>query len=356
MANEDRQHIQPYPPRRRFRTALKSLASSWRSVSREGGSELAEVEGDGCGRVVLRLLDRYSKELAGRFRAVVLCPILIGILCPASFWLWSKDAVNGFALFLTTTVLLASELRSWRRPAVTRAMLLDRCHELERNAAAVPLTPHLLDITVCHAGTMFIYGEYRQVVALYLRHLLPMVGPEDTESWTSGQCRALAAILATPLADHNLTIEALRVVAFTGDRTALSQVCRLADRKDWWNISTGRRAARTDRRNAVWVRKAAQECRPRLEERVKRMETAATLLRISSPDAKDSALLRAASGRAGIAAQDLLSPVKTVPNPAMECHPGSPDDNPALIQGRPSKGRLTSNGRSAETESSKEQR
>ena len=297
--------------REHVRTALSALARGWRAAQLLDRTDVEALTSQEQQQQALLILDRYSSDTTNRVTACF-------------FTIWTALLVINLTrplpsiiVLLAISLALPVFLNTRATERFTTARM--RLQVLSRYIGDVAFVPHLLDFVRRHPGQPNQYTERIKIAAPFLRRLLPEICQADTDCWTSAQCRAVCDILSSPLVDFDLTIRVLRVAAFCGDRQALECVRALSMSTDWYVMAGPRRRARANRQDAIWVMAAAGECLPLLEERVRLLETATTLLRTTNYRPIDSlSLLRSSSPATPELADGLLHAYLAVAQPDLQ--------------------------------------
>jgi hypothetical protein len=284
----------------RVRRIMKSLQSIWRSIRRRGREEFRLLSEDERRQLLLTLFQQYQRKII--FKAL---PGLLLLSCIASGVLLFLSPL-GLPCLLLTFVLAGGSCFSWHDVQAAGANLL----ALSPDNQDVALVPFLLDFARRRGDLPGFYQERLEIVGMYLRQLLPRLSPQDTQNWTLEQREALTDILSAPFEDFDLTIAVLRVIAFAGTRSALARVRFLAGLPEYRISATVRKSRRENKKNAEWIRQAAQTCLPMLAERHSSLEAPATLLRssVQSPEEEAKQLLRVAQNPCATEEKELLRP------------------------------------------------
>jgi hypothetical protein len=284
----------------RVRRILKSLRSLWSSMRRRGREEFRLLSEDERRQLLLTLFQQYQRKIA--FKAL---PSLLLLSCIASGVLLFLSPI-GLPCLLLALVLAGVSCFSWHNFQAAGANLL----ALSPDNQDVALVPFLLEFARRRRNFPGFYQERLEIVGMYLRQLLPRLSPQDTQNWTLEQREALTDILSAPFEDFDLTVAVLRVIAFAGTRRALHRVRFLAALPEGRISATVRKSRRENKKNAEWIRQAAQACLPTLAERHSSLEAPETLLRSSVPLPQEEAKqrLRVAQNPRATEEKELLRP------------------------------------------------
>ena len=207
--------------------------------------------------------------------------------------MWSGNAA-GLCLFSAGLLFLGVIICSTNNPHFQLNPVLSSLIRLLDENNDVRMAPVVLQFLSIHNPTLQSTKPLFQSLTSLLKRALPAISPEEAMTWT-GEQKQMAATLVqryeTTL-DETLTLQAMRLLPFTGGRDSLKVVRQMA--AGHWIYTPV-------------LRKKAAEILPALEERVADLELPGQLLRGSSrPEEGGKQLLRPAYATPNEETEELL--------------------------------------------------